>query len=88
MRSSFMTHFSMFGFSSDPLCLSKWTVLKKTVLFLNAASFCFPSVERRATERDVCAQTAGGPAGGEEAERAEEELLGPGSEPTGTGPGQ
>lgn len=48
----------------------------------------FPTVERRATEWDVWTQTAGSPAGGEEAEKAEEELLGPGAEPTKTGSGQ
>lgn len=44
MQSSFMTHFCMFGFSSVPLCLSKWTALDKTVLFLNAAIIFFPQL--------------------------------------------
>lgn len=35
MRSSFMTHFSMFGSSSLPLWLLKWNPLNKTLLYLN-----------------------------------------------------
>lgn len=50
--------------------------------------FKSPPVERRATEWDVWAQTSGGPAGGEEAEKAEGKPLGPGSGHTGTGSGQ
>lgn len=32
-----MTHFSMFGITCVSLCFSKWTVLDKALLFLNAA---------------------------------------------------
>lgn len=76
----------------DPL-FHVWVQLKVDcfgwdIVIFKCSFGCFPSVERRATEWDVWAQTAGGPAGGEEAENAEEELLGPEAEPPGPGSGQ
>lgn len=36
-----MTHFSMFGITCVSLCFSKWTVLEKVLLFLNATFVLF-----------------------------------------------